>query len=308
MSGASADPPKSIGLPKIFIRVLRVKQWAKNLLVLAAPLFAQTADHAKFILPTAMAFLSMSLLSSATYICNDLIDVERDRQHPIKKNRPLASGAVSKTFAMTLGVLCLIAGLAIASFLGRGSLVIVLCYLALQAAYNWRLKHIPIADVYALSIGFILRAGLGAAAIHVGISGWLLFCTGGLALMLGFAKRRNEFVLKGEDRSSSRASLAHYSKGALDALVCMFAAGSAICYAIYTVLSETAAHDPAIILTSVFVFYGITRYVFLVFAVDEGGEPADVLFRDRHIIFSVVGFFVSAAIAMTGVQIPILER
>jgi len=303
---ALSIPPTS--LPKNLFRMLRIKQWAKNLLVLAAPLFAGVNDHSKFIVPTCLAFLAMSLLSSSTYICNDLLDVDRDRVHPTKRLRPFASGAISKEFGIVVGLVCFVAGLAIALLLGKSSFAIVAIYLAIQVLYNLRLKQIPVADVYTLAVGFILRACLGAAAIHVSISGWLLFCTGGLALMLGFAKRRNEYILQGEDRSTSRASLAHYSRGALDALVCMFAAGAAICYAIYTLQSNTAHKYPAIILTSLFVFYGITRYVFLVFAVDEGGEPADVLFKDKHIIFSVVGFSISAVIAMSGVRIPILEQ
>jgi 4-hydroxybenzoate polyprenyltransferase len=285
-----------------------VKQWAKNLLVLAAPLFAETGNHAKFILPTAMAFVAMSLVSSYTYICNDLLDVERDRLHPVKRFRPLASGAISKTLAAWISAFCLFMGMYLALMLGKSSLVIIATYLAIQVVYNWRLKRVPVADVFTLSVGFILRACLGAAAIHVAISGWLLFCTGALALMLGFAKRRNEFILQGEDRSQTRESLAHYSRGALDAMVCMFGAGAAICYAIYTLESKTAHKYPAIMLTSLFVFYGITRYVFLVFAVDEGGEPADVLFKDPHIVFSVLGFFISAVIALSGVHIPILEQ
>jgi len=294
-------------VPYRLFKLLRVKQWAKNLLVLAAPLFSRVGHHSSFVVPTLMAFLAMSLVSSSTYVCNDLFDIERDRLHPTKKLRPLASGAISKGLGIALGLLCLVVGLGIAGWLGKGSLAIVLTYLGLQVLYNWRLKRIPVADVFTLSLGFILRAALGAAAISVSISGWLLFCTGALALMLGFAKRRNEFILQGEERMGSRESLAHYSRPALDALVCMFAAGAAICYAIYTIESRTAHRYPAIILTSLFVFYGITRYVFLVFAVDEGGEPADVLFKDKHIIFSVVGFLASAVIAMSGVRIPIIE-
>jgi len=306
MSVNSARPVSAAGFPKALFRLLRVKQWAKNLLVLAAPLFSGVHDHSKFVVPTIMAFFAMCLASSSTYICNDLQDIERDRLHPVKRFRPLVSGAVSKDFGLAVGILCLAGALILSASLGKGSLIIVLTYLVMQVLYNLRLKQIPIADVYTLALGFILRAALGAAAIHVSISGWLLFCTGALALMLAFAKRRNEFILQGEDRSESRESLAHYSKSALDALVCMFAAGAAICYAIYTIESNTARVYPAIIVTSLFVFYGITRYVFLVFAVNEGGEPADVLFRDRHIIFSVLGFLVSAVIAMTGLRIPIL--
>ncbi len=308
MSTPSAQATSPVGFPKSVIKLLRVKQWAKNLLVLAAPLFAGPSHHPQYLVPTLMAFFSMSLLSSSTYVWNDLIDVERDRLHPVKRFRPIASGSISKALATVLGIACFVGGLLLASLLGKASLAIVLTYLFIQVLYNWRLKRTPVADVFTLSVGFILRACLGAAAIQVVISGWLLYCTGALAMMLGFAKRRNEFILQGEDRSATRESLAQYSRTALDAMVAMFGAGAAICYAIYTVDSKTAHKYPAIILTSLFVFYGITRYVFLVFAVDEGGEPADVLFKDPHIIFSVVGFFVSAVIALYGVRIPILEQ
>ena len=304
-----ASPSFSLAaLPKNLFKLLRIKQWAKNLLVLAAALFSGITAHPSYVLPTILAVLAMCLVSSATYVANDLIDVERDRMHPVKCNRPLASGAIPKGLGLACGLGCLFGGLLIGIYLGKGSLAILGAYLLLQVLYNWRLKKMPIADVYALSLGFIFRAVLGAAAIQVSISGWLLFCTGALALMLGFAKRRNEFILQGEDRAVSRESLAMYSRGALDALVCIFAAGAGICYAIYSLQSKTAHKYPAIILTSLFVFYGITRYVLLVFGVDEGGEPADVLFKDKHIIFSVVGFLVCAVIAVAGFRIPILEQ
>jgi len=291
-----------------FIRLLRVKQWAKNLLVFAAPLFSGFGGHSHFIAPAICAFFAMSLVSSSTYIINDVLDVERDRVHPTKRLRPLASGAIAKPIGIAIATICLAIGIGLAAWLSRGSLAIVICYLLLQVLYNWKLKKMPIADVYAIAVGFILRAVLGAAAIGVSISGWLLFCTGALALMLGFAKRRNEFIVQGEDRTVSRESLAHYNRSSLDALVCMFASGAAMCYAIYSLQSHTAHKYPAMILTSVFVFYGIARYVLIVFASDEGGEPADVLFKDKHIIFSVIGFVVAAAVATSGIRVPLLEQ
>ena len=162
-------------------------------------------------------------------------------------------------------------------------------------------------DVFVIATGFIVRAVLGASALVVAISGWFLFCTGALALMLGFAKRRNEFITQGETASSSRESLTHYSKPALDALVVIFATGAAICYGIYTLQSSAAREHPSLILTAPFVFYGITRYVLLVFQQDEGGEPADLLFGDWHIIGSVVCFIAAAALAISGLKLPFLE-
>ncbi len=242
-----------------------------------------------------IAFAAMSMVSSAVYIFNDLLDIERDRLHPRKRLRPLASGAVSKRTAVVLGILMLFGGLALGAWVAKGVLILLLVYLAMQVLYNWRLKHTPVADVYTIALGFVLRAVLGASAVGVAISGWLLFCTGALALMLGFAKRRNEFVLQGDSRGGSRESLVHYNRLALDALVVMFAAGAAMCYGIYTLESETARRFPGIVLTSIFVFYGITRYVLLIFTLDEGGEPADVLFK------------VTAVLAMSGMRLPMLE-
>ncbi len=290
------------------LALLRPKQWSKNLLVFAAFIFAgkfSDPDSTRLVL---MAFAAMCLASSSIYVFNDLIDVKRDREHPTKKNRPIASGKVSVPVAVGIGVLTLGGSLAIANLINTSSTVIILVYLALQVAYNAFLKRTPIADVFCIATGFILRAVVGAAAIWVPISGWLLFCTGALALMLGFAKRRNEFLIQGENRTASRESLAGYSKPVLDALVVMTATGAAMCYGIYSIDSATAAKYPGLVLSSFFVFYGIARYVLLIFSKDEGGEPADILFKDPHVLGSVVLFLASAVFAVSGGKIPLIER
>lgn len=305
-----STPPPTEKLPGFIpsaLKLIRPKQWAKNLLVFAGLLFGAKFHDPHHVVLALLAFAAMSLVSSCTYVFNDLIDVERDRRHPKKRLRPLASGAISKPAGAVIGTALFVLGMSIGAYLGMGPLIILAVYLLLQVLYNWRLKHMPVADVYTIAVGFVLRAVLGAAAIDVAISGWLLFCTGALALMLGFAKRRNEFILQGDDRSSSRESLVHYNRPALDALVIIFAAGAAMCYGIYTLQSRTAHQFPALILTSLFVFYGITRYVLIVFTVDEGGEPADILFKDPHIIASVVLFVASAVLALSGLRIPVLE-
>ncbi len=293
---------------KSAIKLIRPKQWSKNLLVFAALLFTAGFRDPHLVLRAFSAFFAMCMVSSSTYVFNDLADIERDRRHPKKRFRPLASGAISKESGFMLGVGLLAAGALVAFGLGRGPLVIIAIYIGMQILYNWRLKRTPVADVFTIAIGFVLRATLGASAIHVSISGWLLFCTGALALMLGFAKRRNEFVIQGEDRSTSRESLIHYNRPALDAIVVMFAAGAAMSYGIYTLESVTARHYPALIITSVFVFYGITRYILLIFTLDEGGEPADLLFKDKHMIASVVLFIAAAFVAMSGLRLPLLEQ
>lgn len=291
------------------IRLLRPKQWSKNLLVLAAPIFAARAGDPEAIRMTGIAFAAMCLMSSATYVFNDLQDVARDREHPTKRKRPIASGAISPGLAAGIGIVLLIGALALTlAFLNTTSLVLLLVYAGMQVLYNLGLKKVPIADVFTIALGFVVRAMLGAAAVWVPISGWLLFCTGALALMLGFAKRRQEFLMQGEAKTASRESLGGYSRPALDALVIMTATGAAICYGIYTADSSTAQKYPAIVVTSLFVFYGIARYVLLVFNRDEGAEPADLLFKDPHLLASVLLFMGSAILAVSGWRIPLLER
>lgn len=293
---------------KAIWRLLRPKQWSKNLLILAAPIFAAVHRDPEAVQATAIAFAAMCLASSATYVANDVLDAGRDRLHPTKQNRPIAAGDISPGFAIVLALLLAAGGVTLAASLNTSSLTIVLSYLALQGVYNAGLKRIPIADVFTIALGFIFRAVLGAAAVSVPISGWLLFCTGALALMLGFAKRRHEFLLQSERRTESRESLGGYSRAGLDALVIMTATGGAMCYGIYTVDSSTAARYPAILITSLFVFYGIARYILLVFGKDEGGEPADLLFKDPQLLASVVLFMASAVLAVSGMRIPLLEK
>lgn len=290
-----------------WIRLLRPKQWTKNLLVFAALLFTKGYQDPAQIQLALLAFAVMCMVSSSTYIFNDLADVERDRKHPIKKLRPIASGKVPKIAALVLAVLLLGGGVALASTIGTRIGVIIGVYMFLQGVYNLGLKRVPVTDVFLLSIGFVLRAALGAAAISVSISGWLLFCTGALALLLGFGKRRSEFVLQGSARVESRESLGGYSLPSLDALVLMSATGAAMCYGVYAVESPTARQYPALILTSLFVFYGICRYVFLVFSKAEGGEPETLLLKDLHLIISILGFLGSAVLALSGFKLPLVE-
>ena len=303
----AAPPAARPGLVSTVFKLLRVKQWSKNLLVFAGLLFSVTVRDPKSIAIAFEAFVAMCLVSSATYIVNDIRDVAKDRLHPKKRLRPIASGAVPVNVATGVAALCLAGGLGLGWVVDRTAFTILCSYLAVQIAYNAGLKKTPVADVYAISVGFVLRAALGAAAIHVTISGWLLFCTGALSLMLGFGKRRNEYILQGDARSSTRDSLVHYNRAALDALVIMFACAAAMCYGIYTLQSETAHKYPALIVTSPFVFYGITRYVLLVFIADEGGEPEEFLFHDKHILASIVLFLAAAAVALSGLRLPILE-
>lgn len=278
--------------------LLRPKQWTKNLLVFAAALFTGTFTLEALRL-SGLAFAAMCLASSATYVFNDLRDAQRDRNHPKKKLRPIASGDIAPVPAGVIGLLALAGSFALAWSLGHGVVLAIAGYLGLQAAYNLGLKAVPITDVFIIALGFVVRAVLGALAMNVMISGWLFFCTMFLALMLGFSKRRDEFLRMGEFGSGSRSSLQHYSQPVLDLMVGLFAGASMLSYGIYSIESQTAKAHPSLILTALFVTYGICRYLYLVFHDSQGEEPETILLTDRHIIISVAGFVVAAGLAVT---------
>ena len=292
------------GLLKSLPKLLRIKQWAKNFFVLAAIIFTGEFDKPDLLTKAIIAFFAFSFISSATYVFNDLADVEKDRLHPKKKLRPIASGAVTKPLAVVIGVISGLAGLAMSAALNPIALSIVVIYILTQIAYNLKLKRVAVADVFTIAFGFVLRAAMGAAAIAVPMSGWLFICTGFISLMLGFAKRRNEFLMQGTGKSETRSSLDAYNQLFLDVTVAVTAGMATMGYAIYSMASKTAHSYPGIVLTLPFVMYGICRYLLLVYKKNSGGEPADILFGDKHIAITIAGFIIAAAIAISN-KLPI---
>lgn len=295
------------GIASGLLRLLRPKQWLKNALVFGPLIFANAFGQIDNLIRAFLCFLAMCLLSSATYVFNDIADVERDRRHPRKRLRPIAAGQVTVPTAVCCGAMLLVVGILIAYGLNRSTLYLAVVYLALQVLYNLFLKRVPVADAFVLAAGFVLRAVIGAAAIQVSISGWLLFCTGALALMFGFAKRRAEFVSQGEARGTSRESLLGYTRQSLDALFLMTAVASGICYGIYAIESRTAKEHPTMVVTTVFVIYAICRYVLLVFNRDEGEEPESLMVKDGQLLGCLVGFLIVSVWAMRATTIPLLE-
>lgn len=282
----------------------RPKQWAKNLLVFAAILFTGRWSEPRTLGAAVLAFVAMCLVSSAIYAVNDVRDAEADRTHPRKRLRPVASGLVAPGVALGWAILLLLAGFAISYGFGPPAWFVLGAYLGVQALYQVWLKAVVLADVFAVAAGFVMRAAFGAAAISATISPWLLFCTGALALMLGFGKRRAD--LSFATGPSSRGT-AKYPKAGLDALVVLSACTAAIAYGIYSIDSSTAARYPALLLTTPWVVYGIARYVLRVFSDDDVGEPADLLYGDPHIVVSVLLFLASAVIALTWTSTPLVR-
>jgi len=288
------------------VRLLRPKQWSKNLLVFAALLFSGKLGDRHADLLALIAFIAMCLMSSALYMANDALDAPQDRLHEKKRDRPIAAGRIPAMAAWIVAPLLAAWALYLAWTVNLACGQTVLAYFVLQALYNAAFKRLAVADVFSIALGFVLRAVVGAAAISVPISGWLLFCTGALALMLGFGKRRAELMQAGEEASATRESLAHYRLQAIEAMLIVSAGSAAMSFGVYSIDSSTARHYPALILTSLFVFYGIYRYLFLVFAQNRGDEP-EALIADPHILTVLVLFVVAAALAVGGWHVPFLD-
>ena len=298
-----------LGLPvklTAVIRLLRPKQWTKNLLVFAALIFAEEYGDRGQVLLAVWAFAALCLVSSAIYSVNDVLDAEADRSHPAKRKRPIAAGELSPGAGLATMAVCLVGGTLVGAYVGPQFLFGLYGYVLLQVLYNLGLKRAPVIDVMVISAGFVLRAALGAVAIDAYISGWLLFCTGALALLLATAKRRNEFHLEG--RGESRVALKGYSAASIDSMVVFSAGIATIAYGIYAIESETAQANPKLILTVPFVLFGILRYMYLTFAEDEGGEPESVLLGDWQILAAVFLFLVAAFYALGGYDILFLTN
>lgn len=274
------------------VRLLRVKQWTKNAVVFAAFVFAlgdRNQDLAAWELwKVCLAALAFCLVSSAVYVFNDWRDAPQDRAHPLKRQRPIASGAVGPGLAAAVAAVLLAAGLGGAWRLGPDLLAVIGAYAALQLVYTLWLKRIALVDVIVISMGFVLRALAGAVVIQVVISPWLLLCAMLLALFLGLCKRRHEKVnLEGQ---GTRAALDGYHEGLLDMLITMMAAAALVCYSIYTLWPETVAKfgTPWLAATIPFVVFGLFRYMDLVYRQEKGDRPEQILLTDGPLMANVI--------------------
>lgn len=286
-------------------RALRPKQWTKNLLLFAPLLFtmnlqwdpAHPGGFLALLLRVTVAFGLFSLLSSAGYLVNDLLDLDRDRLHPTKRLRPLAAGLVSPSLALVLaGVLAL--GSVVGGFLLSGAYgAVQSSYVVLNTAYSLWLKHVLLVDVFAVAAGFVLRAVAGAVVIAVPISPWLYLCTLLGALFLALAKRRAEYRLLEAEAVNHRPVLEGYTLPVLDQLLAVVTAATVIAYSLYTFTAENLPRNGAMMLTIPFVLFGLFRYLYLANVRDQGGSPEDVLLQDWPLWLTIV-LWASTALAV----------
>ncbi len=271
---------------------LRPRQWLKNLLLFAGILFAAHLGDPHRWLEAVAAFLAYCAASSAAYLVNDVRDAEADRQHPVKRRRPIARGELSSSHALVLAGGLGTGALVLAWLLGPGSVAWLLGFAALQAAYTLRLKRLVLVDVLAISGLFVIRAAAGAVAVDVKISPWLLVCTALLALFLALGKRRAELVLVGAERTPGRAVLQGYSLALVDRLLAAVAVATLAAYVAYTL---TARDSYALLATVPFVLFGVIRYLRLLHRDDAGEEPENVLLGDRPLLATVAAWAAACA-------------
>ena len=257
--------------------------------MLAALIFAQKLFHWPSVIGAIWAFLIFCVVSGAVYLLNDLIDLKKDRLHPVKRSRPIASGELSKQFSIFVGLILVFTGFFTAISLDIKFGITVIVYFFVMAAYCLVLKNIVIVDVLVVAMGFVLRAVAGAFAINVAVSNWLLVCTLLLALFLALSKRRHELTLLLDEAAEHRSILGEYSSYLLDQMIAVVSASTLVTYGLYASAPETVAKfgTDGLIWTLPFVLYGILRYLYLVHRKEKGGSPTLVLLNDKPILVTV---------------------
>ncbi|MEQ1898236.1 MAG: decaprenyl-phosphate phosphoribosyltransferase [Vicinamibacterales bacterium] len=286
---ATHTPSRRRSTAVSLLSTVRPEQWTKNLFVFAALLFAKRLEDIHAVVLATETFVIFCALSGAVYIFNDIADRTADREHPLKRLRPIASGDISPLTAGATGVL-LGGGAVAASWAIAPALALTAAgYLLLQVAYSLVLKHVVILDALAIASGFVLRAVAGGVAIAVPVSNWLLACTTLLALFLALAKRRHELTTLAAGAARHRPILEEYNPYLIDQMIAVVTASAVVAYAAYTTSPETAAKlgTEHLTLTIPFVLYGIFRYLYLVHRKDGGGNPSTLLLTDVPLLACV---------------------
>jgi 4-hydroxybenzoate polyprenyltransferase len=280
----------------------RPEQWIKNVVVLAALIFSLRLMDPPSLIRASLTFVAFCLASSSAYAVNDVIDRDRDRLHPDKRDRPVAAGRISPRSALIFAGSSALASLGLASGVGPGVLASVGAFLGLQAAYSLVLKQVVGLDVVAIASGFVLRTAGGVVAVGAHMSKWLFVCTFGLALFLALAKRRQELVLLQDDRVAHRDSLAGYGALPLDTILALSGLAVLGVYAQYTLSPDVEARlgTDSLYLTVPFVVLGLFRYLLLVYRRDLVGNPTSALLNDRPLQLSVALWAATVLVLLYG--------
>jgi decaprenyl-phosphate phosphoribosyltransferase len=282
--------PSLIPRSLAYIKLLRPKDWAKNLFLFIPLFFSGELFRGEFYPPLLMGFLAFSFVASSIYIINDYRDIEDDKKHPDKCKRPLASGAVSKQIALVLALALLVSGFIVAFSIKEKFLFVLAIYFALNLAYSFGLKTIPILDIIILAAGFVLRVKAGAVIVGVGLSEWLNIMVFLLALFMAIGKRRDDVLLKITSGQDMRKSVKGYNLEYLNVVLALVCAVIVVAYFMYTMSPEVHERMGTYRLyyTCLFVLAGIMRYLQIIFVQAASGSPTKILYRDRFIQFTII--------------------
>ncbi|HOK17952.1 MAG TPA: decaprenyl-phosphate phosphoribosyltransferase [Caldisericia bacterium] len=281
---------------KNFFNLIRVKHWIKNLFVFAPLLFSKNLFNKSFFLQTFVSFILLSLLTSGLYVFNDIKDLENDKLHPAKKERPLAKRLFSKNFALIISILFISISLIFSFFLNYKLTLLFIFYIFINILYTIYFKKIVIIDVFVIALNFILRILTGSIATGINISSWLILCTLFLSLFLGFSKRRFEIISLKENANRHREVLSSYSVDFLDKIIVVLSTSTILSYALYTVSTETKEKfGESLVYTIPFVVYGILRYLYLIYKTNEG-EPTKLVTSDIPLILTITFWIITSII------------
>jgi 4-hydroxybenzoate polyprenyltransferase len=273
---------------KMLLKTMRPKQWVKNVIVYAGVVFAGKIFDVRSLGLATLGLILFCAISSAVYLLNDLVDIEKDRQHPRKKLRPLASGALSKNTAIATMLGLLAVGLPLSFYAQPLFGLTILAYFVMQIGYCFYLKNVVILDVFTIAAGFVMRAVAGALIVQVVVSPWLLVCTMLLALFLGLAKRRHELVLLADGAADHRKILKEYSSELVQEMISVVTSAVVVAYSLYAITAPNLPKNNLMALTIPFVLYAIFRYLYLVYQKDEGGSPEELLLKDVPLLVCIM--------------------
>jgi len=275
-------------LLKNLLKTMRPKQWAKNVFVFAALIFDKKLLVPSVVLRTTAAFVLFCLLSSSVYLINDLVDMERDRQHPTKKNRPLASGKLKPSIAIVAAVVFIMVSISLGFVLEPRFGTVQLIYLVTMILYSFFLKNIVIVDVLTVAAGFVLRVMAGTVVFPVErFSPWLYVCMSSLALFIAVGKRRHELILLKDNANDHRAILDEYNLRLIDNVLNIATSTTVVAYSLYTFSAPNLPANHMMMLTIPPVVYGLLRYLYLIQVRGEGGAPEEIALGDKHLILDV---------------------
>jgi 4-hydroxybenzoate polyprenyltransferase len=286
---------------RILFRLIRPSQWIKNFFVLAPLIFSKHLFEVRFVMDAIIGFIAFCFISSSVYILNDIYDKEMDKIHPLKRFRPIAAGEIGVRTSIFYAFLSLLAGMVISLMLPFAFVAILGFYFTIQYLYSVKLKNIVLLDVFIIASGFMLRVIAGAEAIGVALSSWIILCTMFLSLFLAVSKRRGELVNAQQTYFfKQRKVLADYTIPLLDQFLVITATGMALTYALYTVAQRTVNlfATENLIFTTIFVLFGIFRYLYLVMNKNMGENPVSIVTKDIPLLLNILFWLVSCIVTI----------